>query len=101
MKRVILVAALVSSTVMAQMSYDIELDTPSRSSLFNRRAPVLPVAPISSTGPTTVWQSGNYTFIDEPKGQTTVFQAGNFTYIDRPNGNRTTCQTIGQFTYCN
>jgi len=98
MKRVILVAALVSSTAMAG-----EFDLPSIEQMNNSRQSisVLPVAPISSTGPTTVWQSGNYTFIDEPKGQTTVFQAGNFTYIERPNGNRTTCQTIGQFTYCN
>ena len=101
MKQVIIATMLVSTGATAQMSYDIELDTPSRNSVFNRRQPVLPVAPISSTGPTTVWQSGNYTFIEEPRGQTTVFQAGNFTYITQPDGQRTTCQTIGQFVYCN
>ena len=101
MKRVILIAALVSGSAMAQMSYDIELDTPSRNSVFNRRQPVLPVAPISSTGPTTVWQSGNYTYIEEPRGTTTVFQAGQFTYINQPDGRQNMCQTIGQFVYCN
>ena len=100
MKRLIIATMLVSTGAMAQMSYDIELDTPSRNSVFNRRQPVLPVAPISPTGPTTVWQSGNYTYIEEPRGTTTVFQAGNFTYIDQPNGKQTTCQTIGKFTYC-
>ena len=100
MKRLIIATMLVSTGAIAQMSYDIELDTPSRNSVFNRRQPVLPVAPISSTGPTTVWQSGNYTYIEEPRGTTTVFQAGNFTYIDQPNGKQTTCQTIGKFTYC-
>ena len=101
MKRVIIATMLVSTGAMAQSAYEIELDTPSRNSVFNRRQPVLPVAPISSTGPTTVWQSGNYTYIEEPRGTTTVFQAGNFTYIDQPNGKQTTCQTIGKFTYCN
>lgn len=96
MKRVILVAALVSGSAMAQISYEIQPIQP-----IQPIASILPVAPISQTGPTTVWQSGNYTYIDEPKGQTTVFQAGNFTYIDRPNSNRTTCQTIGKFVYCN
>lgn len=96
MKRVILVAALVSGSAMAQISYEIQPIQP-----IQPIASILPVAPISQTGPTTVWQSGNYTYIDGPKGQTTVFQAGNFTYIDRPNSNRTTCQTIGKFVYCN
>ena len=99
MKRVILVAMLVSTGVMAQMSYDIE--TPNPNSVFNRRQPVLPVAPISPTGPTTVWQSGNYTYIEEPRGTTTVFQAGQFTYINQPDGRQNMCQTIGQFSYCN
>ena len=96
MKRVILIAALVSGTAMAQISYEIQPIQP-----IQPIAPILPVAPISQTGPTTVWQSGNYTYIDEPKGQTTVFQSGNFTYITPPKGPQTTCQTIGKFTYCN
>lgn len=101
MKRLIIATMLVSTGAMAQMSYDIEMDTPSRNSVFNRRQPVLPVAPISSTGPTTVWQSGNYTYIEEPRGTTTVFQAGQFTYINQPDGRQNMCQTIGQFSYCN
>jgi len=96
MKRVILIAALVSGTAMAQISYEIQPIQP-----IQPIAPILPVAPISQTGPTTVWQSGNYTYIDEPKGQTTVFQSGNFTYITPPKGPQTTCQTIGKFVYCN
>ena len=100
MKRLIIATMLVSTGAMAQ---SFELETPLRSSALNQRpaAAVLPVAPISNRGETTVWQSGNYTYINEPRGQTTVFQAGNFTYINQPNGQRTTCQTIGQFTYCN
>jgi len=96
MKRVILVAALVSGSAMAQISYEIQPIQP-----IQPIAPILPVAPISQTGPTTVWQSGNYTYIDEPKGQTTVFQNGNFTYITPPKGPQTVCQTIGKFVYCN
>ena len=99
MKRVILVAAFISTGAMAQ-SFD--LDTTFKSpGLAQRPTAILPVAPISDRGPTTVWQSGNYTYIDEPRGQTTVFQAGNFTYINHPNGQMNTCQTIGKFTYCN
>jgi hypothetical protein len=101
MKRVILIAALVSGTAMAQ-SYEIPpIEAMNRPILSRPSVNVLPVAPISSNGPTTVWQSGNYTYIDEPRGQTTVFQSGNFTYITPPRGPQTTCQTIGQFTYCN
>lgn len=96
MKRVILVAALVSTGAMAQISYEIQPIQP-----IQPIAPILPVAPISQTGPTTVWQSGNYTYIDEPKGQTTVFQNGNFTYITPSKGPQTVCQTIGKFVYCN
>jgi len=99
MKRVILIAALISTGVMAQ-SFD--LDTTFRSpGLAQRPTAILPVAPISDRGETTIWQSGNYTYIDEPRGQTTVFQSGNFTYINQPNGQMNTCQTIGKFTYCN
>ena len=101
MKQVIIATMLVSTGAMAQMSYDIELDTPSRNSVFNRNPAILPVAPISRTGPTTVWQSGNYTYIEEPRGTTTVFQAGQFTYINQPDGRQNMCQTIGQFSYCN
>ena len=101
MKRVIIATMLVSTGAMAQMSYDIEMDTPSQNSVFNRRQPVLPVAPISRTGPTTVWQSGSYTYIEEPRGTTTVFQDGQFTYINQPDGRQNMCQTIGQFSYCN
>ena len=100
MKRVIIATMLVSTGAMAQMSYDIEV--PNQNSVFNRNPAILPVAPISRTGPTTVWQSGSYTYIEEPRGTTTVFQDGQFTYIRPPNGERQTmCQTIGQFSYCN
>ena len=98
MKRLIIATMLVSTGAMAQMSYEIQPIRPIQP--IQPIAPVLPVAPISSNGPTTVWQSGNYTYIDEPRGQTTVFQNGNFTYITPPKGPQTTCQTIGQFTYC-
>lgn len=102
MKRVILVAAFVSTGAMAQSSYEIpSIEQMANQPVLSRGAAVLPVAPISRTGPTTVWQAGNYTFIEEPQGQTTVFQAGNFTYITPPRGPQTMCQTIGQFTYCN
>ena len=97
MKRLILLAA-VPGAVMAQSVYEIpsiEQQLAARPSIN-----ILPVAPVSRTGPTTVWQSGNYTYIEEPRGTTTVFQAGQFTYIDQPNGKQTTCQTIGKFTYC-
>lgn len=99
MKRVILIAAFISTGAMAQMSYEI----PSLEQQLNRplTGSVLPVAPISSTGPTTIWQTGNYTYIEEPRGTTQVFQAGNFTYITPPQGPQTTCQQIGKFTYCN
>lgn len=101
MKRLIIAAMLVSTGAMAQSFGYIEPMFES-SALSRRPAPaVLPVAPVSRTGPTTVWQSGNYTFIEEPQGQTTVFQAGNFTYITPPRGPQTMCQTIGRFTYCN
>ena len=96
MKRLIIATMLVSTGAMAQISYEIQPIQPIQSI-----APILPVAPISQTGPTTVWQSGNYTFIDEPKGQTTVFQSGNMTYITPPKGPQTVCQTIGKFVYCN
>lgn len=100
MKRVILVAALVSTGAMAQFSYEIQPIQPIQP--IAPIAPIIPVAPVSSNGPTTVWQSGNYTYIEEPKGTTTVFQSGQFTYITPPNGGKqTTCQTIGQFVYCN
>ena len=99
MKRLIIATMLVSTGAMAQSAYEI----PSIEQMVNSRATVavLPVAPVSRTGPTTVWQSGNYTYIDEPRGQTTVFQNGSFTYINQPNGQTNMCQTIGQFTYCN
>lgn len=102
MKRVILIAALISTGAMAQ-SYEIpSIEAMNRPILSRPSVNVLPVAPISSNGPTTVWQSGNYTYVEEPRGTTTVFQAGNFTYITPPNGGQqTTCQTIGKFTYCN
>ena len=102
MKRVILIAALVSTGAMAQ-SYEIpSIEQMVNQPVLSRGAVVLPVAPISRTGPTTVWQSGNYTYIEEPRGTTTVFQDGQFTYIRPPNGERQTmCQTIGQFSYCN
>ena len=96
MKRLIIATMLVSTGAMAQISYEIQPIKP-----IQPIAPILPVAPISQTGPTTVWQSGNYTYIDEPKGQTTVFQSGNMTYITPPKGPQTVCQTIGKFVYCN
>ena len=97
MKQVIIATMLVSTGATAG-----EFDLPSIDlQTSNRPVSILPVAPVSRTGPTTVWQSGNYTYIEEPRGTTTVFQAGQFTYIDQPNGNQTTCQTIGKFTYCN
>ena len=96
MKQVIIATMLVSGSAMAQISYEIQPIQP-----IQPIAPILPVAPISQTGPTTVWQSGNYTYIDEPKGQTTVFQNGNFTYITPPKGPQTVCQTVGKFVYCN
>ena len=96
MKRLIIATMLVSTGAMAQISYEIQPIQP-----IQPIAPILPVAPISQTGPTTVWQSGNYTYIDEPKGQTTVFQSGNMTYITPPKGPQTVCQTIGKFVYCN
>ena len=77
MKQLIIATMLVSTGAMAQSVYEI----PSIEQMVNSRATVavLPVAPVSRTGPTTVWQSGNYTFIDEPQGQTTVWQNNNFT----------------------
>ena len=93
---------LVSTGAMAQSGYEIpSIEQMVNQPVISRGAVVLPVAPISRTGPTTVWQSGNYTFIEEPRGQTTVFQSGQFTYINQPNGQQTMCQTIGQFVYCN
>ena len=98
MKRVILVAAIVSTGAMAQSAYEI----PSIEQMVSQpTVTILPVAPVSRTGPTTVWQSGNYTFIDKPQGQTTVFQDKQFTYITPPKGPQTVCQTIGKFVYCN
>ena len=98
MKRVILITALVSTGAIAQSSYEI----PSIEQMVNQpTVSILPVAPVSRTGPTTVWQAGNYTFIDEPQGQTTVFQDKQFTYITPPKGPQTVCQTIGKFVYCN
>ena len=97
MKRLIIATMLVSTGAMAG-----EFDLPSIEVMTNQpTVSILPVAPISQTGPTTVWQSGNYTYIDEPKGQTTVFQSGNMTYITPPKGPQTVCQTIGKFVYCN
>ena len=102
MKQVIIATMLVSTGAMAQ-SYEIpSIEQMANQPILSRGAVVLPVAPINRTGPTTVWQSGNYTYVEEPRGTTTVFQAGNFTYITPPNGGQqTTCQTIGKFTYCN
>jgi hypothetical protein len=101
MKKLILLAAI-PGAVMAQSAYEIpSIEQMANQPILSRGAVVLPVAPISSTGPTTVWQSGNYTYVEEPRGTTTVFQAGNFTYITPPQGPQTTCQTIGKFTYCN
>ena len=99
MKQVIIATMLVSTGAMAQMSYEI----PSIEQMVSQpTVTILPVAPVSRTGPTTVWQSGSYTYIEEPRGTTTVFQDGQFTYIRPPNGERQTmCQTIGQFSYCN
>jgi len=63
---------------------------------------VLPVAPISNEGHTTIWRNGDYTTITNDTGdQTRIFQNGDFTYITPPSGNQTVCQTIGKFTYCN
>ena len=98
MKRLIIATMLVSTGVMAQSAYEI----PSIEQMVNQSTvAILPVAPVSRTGPTTVWQAGNYTFIDEPQGQTTVFQDKQFTYITPPKGPQTVCQTIGKFVYCN
>jgi hypothetical protein len=100
-KRLIIATMLISTGAMAQ-SYEIpSIEQMTNQPILSRGAVVLPVAPVSRTGPTTVWQSGNYTYIDEPRGQTTVFQNGSFTYINQPNGQTNMCQTIGQFTYCN
>ena len=97
MKQVIIATMLVSTGAMAG-----EFDLPSIDiQTSNRPVSILPVAPVSRTGPTTVWQAGNYTFIDEPQGQTTVFQDKQFTYITPPKGPQTVCQTIGKFIYCN
>ena len=101
MKKLI-IAMLVSTGAMAQSAYEIpSIEVMASQPVLSRGAAVLPVAPISNRGETTIWQSGNYTYIDEPRGQTTVFQAGSFTYINQPNGQTSTCQTIGKFTYCN
>lgn len=101
MKKLILLAAI-PGAVMAQSAYEIpSIEQMANQPILSRGAVVLPVAPISRTGPTTVWQSGNYTYIEEPKGTTTVFQAGQFTYINQPDGRQNMCQTIGQFVYCN
>ena len=102
MKRVIIATMLVSTGAMAQSAYEIpSIEQMVNQPVLSRGAVVLPVAPISRTGPTTVWQSGNYTYIEEPRGTTTVFQAGQFTYINQPDGRQNMCQTIGQFVYCN
>ena len=98
MKRVILAAALISTGAMAQSAYEI----PSIEQMVSRPSvTILPVAPVSRTGPTTVWQSGNYTFIEELQGQTEMYQSGKMTYITPPKGPQTVCQTIGKFVYCN
>lgn len=97
MKQVIIATMLVSTGAMAG-----EFDLPSIDlQTSNRPVSILPVAPVSKTGPTTVWQAGNYTYIDEPQGQTEVYQSGKLTYITPPKGPQTVCQTIGKFTYCN
>ena len=97
MKQVIIATMLVSTGAMAG-----EFDLPSIDlQTSNRPVSILPVAPVSKTGPTTVWQAGNYTYIDEPQGQTEVYQSGKLTYITPPKGSQTVCQTIGKFTYCN
>ena len=102
MKQVIIATMLVSTGAMAQSAYEIpSIEQMVNQPVLSRGAVVLPVAPISRTGPTTVWQSGNYTYIEEPRGTTTVFQAGQFTYINQPDGRQNMCQTIGQFSYCN
>ena len=95
MKRVILVAALVSGTAMAgEFTYDVEP--------YSAYPEILPVAPISRNAPTTIWQADNYTFIQEPRSTTVVQQLGQLTYIREQNTlNQTVCQTIGKFTYCN
>ena len=81
MKQLIIATMLVSTGAMAQISYEIpSIEQMANQPILSRGAVVLPVAPISRNGPTTVWQSGNYTYIDEPRGQTTVFQAGNATH---------------------
>ena len=98
MKQVIIATMLVSTGAMAQSAYEI----PSIEQMVSRPSvTILPVAPVSRTGPTTVWQSGSYTYIDEPEGQTTVYQSGKFTYIESPKNQQTVCQNIGRFTYCN
>lgn len=98
MKQVIIATMLVSTGAMAQSAYEI----PSIEQMVSQPTiAILPVAPVSRTGPTTVWQSGNYTYIDEPQGQTQVYQDKQFTYITPPKGPQTVCQTIGKFTYCN
>ena len=97
MKQVIIATMLVSTGATAG-----EFDLPSIDlQTSNRPVSILPVAPVSKTGPTTVWQSGSYTYIDEPEGQTTVYQSGKFTYIESPKNQQTVCQNIGRFTYCN
>ena len=97
MKQVIIATMLVSTGAMAG-----EFDLPSIDlQTSNRPISILPVAPVSKTGPTTVWQAGSYTYIDEPQGQTEVYQSGKLTYITPPKGPQTVCQTIGKFTYCN
>ncbi len=98
MKRLIIATMLVSTGAMAQSAYEI----PSIEVMASQpTVSILPVAPVSRTGPTTVWQSGNYTYIEEPDNQTTVYQSGKFTYITPQRGPSTVCQTIGKFTYCN
>ena len=83
MKQVIIATMLVSTGVMAQ-SYEIpSIEQMVNQPVLSRGAVVLPVAPISRTGPTT------------------VFQAGQFTYINQFDGRQNMCQTIGQFSYCN
>ena len=97
MKQVIIATMLVSTGAMAG-----EFDLPSIEQMVSQPTiAILPVAPVSRTGPTTVWQSGSYTYIDEPEGQTTVYQSGKFTYIESPKNQQTVCQNIGRFTYCN
>ena len=84
MKQVIIATMLVSTGAMAQSAYEIpSIEQMASQPILSRGAVVLPVAPISRTGPTT------------------VFQAGQFTYINQPDGRQNMCQTIGQFSYCN